>query len=434
MQPEPLVRLPDGTAVQVSPLTGTVVWSVPRRGHRPIATPQVGRRAVEPDGPVDRCEFCPDRYLETTPEKSRLVRDAAGWSLRSGLTAAEVVASAAEFRRFANLFEILTVDHWRRNHGFVLPPTVVARAARYAADPLGRAHTLAVLRRRAAAEGVGDGAWDALTEAEQLAGAPDLFAGTHDVVVARRHLVDGAQHDDELAGSGTLTTLEHVGFVAFTIEALRSLYAEQPHACYVAAFQNWLRPAGASFDHLHKQLVAVDEHGPLLDGLLGRLREDPDLVTTAVLDHAAEHRLVVAENDHAVAVVGIGHRRPSLVVWATGPPRLPWEHGEHEVQAVSDLLHALHAVTGVHVPTNEVWFHRPPGAAEALPWHVVLTRRDTNLAGFEAGTEIHVTAVDPAVMRDDVVGGLLRLREAGAIAPMRVGDECSHRLGTLRAR
>ena len=43
--------------------------------------------------------------------------------------------------------------------------------------------------------------------------ALDLFAGSHDVVVARRHLVDGARYDDELAGSGTLTPAEHHRFV-----------------------------------------------------------------------------------------------------------------------------------------------------------------------------------------------------------------------------
>ena len=29
-----------------------------------------------------------------------------------------------------------------------------------------------------------------------------------------------------------------------------------------------------------------------------------------------------------------------------------------EVRAVSDLVHALHAATGVGVPTNEEWHHR----------------------------------------------------------------------------
>ncbi|MBN9375327.1 MAG: DUF4921 family protein, partial [Cellulomonas sp.] len=32
----PLQRLADGTVKQVSPLTGTTVWTVPGRGHRPL--------------------------------------------------------------------------------------------------------------------------------------------------------------------------------------------------------------------------------------------------------------------------------------------------------------------------------------------------------------------------------------------------------------
>ena len=40
-----------------------------------------------------------------------------------------------------------------------------------------------------------------------------------------------------------------------------ALFDLNRYARYVVVFQNWLKPAGASFDHLHKQLVAVDERG-----------------------------------------------------------------------------------------------------------------------------------------------------------------------------
>ena len=43
--PEPLLRLPDGTVKQISPLTGTTVWTVPGRGHRPL--PGAPARRVE---------------------------------------------------------------------------------------------------------------------------------------------------------------------------------------------------------------------------------------------------------------------------------------------------------------------------------------------------------------------------------------------------
>ena len=78
--------------------------------------------------------------------------------------------------------------------------------------------------------------------------------------------------------------------------------------------------------------------------MLVRLQVDPDLFV-GVLDHAAAQGLVVAENEHAVAVAGVGHRYPSLEVHSRHPRDLPFEHSDEAVRDVSDLLHALHAAT-----------------------------------------------------------------------------------------
>ncbi|MBC7291398.1 MAG: DUF4921 family protein [Actinotalea sp.] len=416
----PLVRLPDGTLQHVSPLTGTRVWTVPRRAHRPHhRTPEGPRRPLDPALAGRHCAFCPQRRLETPPEKARVLPSG---QVRRHVGAGELQETDAELRRIPNLFEILSADYWRADHGWVVPADVRARAEAYVADPVGREHVLAVLRRRAAAEGVDEGAWARRTEADRLERAVDLFAGSHDVVVARRHHVDGARFDDELAGAGTLTPEEHHRFVAFTVDTVRSLYAEQPNARYVVAFQNWLRPAGASFDHLHKQVIAIDEPGPRMATVLARLREDRDVVRRRVLAHAQEQGLVVARTEHAVALAGVGHTYPAFEVWSL-EDRLPWEHDEEQVRGMSDLLHALHAVTGVTMPSNEEWHHRPPDATERLPWHVVLKWRDATAAGFEGATGIHVTTVDPHVLRADAVARLRELRAGGVVAPVRLGDE-----------
>lgn len=271
-----------------------------------------------------------------------------------------------------------------------------------------------------------DEGWAAAGDDAWLARAVDLFAGTHDVLVARRHFTDGAAFDDELAGSGTLTADEHGAYLAFAVETMRDLYAAQPRARYVAAFQNWLRPAGASFDHLHKQLVAIDEHGPRVDSVLARLKDDPT-VFEQMLGHAVDHGLLVAENEHAVALAGVGHRYPSFEVYSTAPG-VPWEHDAAAVRGVSDLLHALHAATGVTVATNEEWHHRPPAAREPMPWHVVLKWRVSTLAGFEGSTKINVNTLAPGTLRSLMVERLLALRESGSVAPARLGDECSRRI------
>ena len=75
MAEHPLQRLSDGTVKQVSPLTGTTVWTVPGRGHRPLPGTPAQRRPVAPGEADALCAFCTTRYRETPPEKARLVLD-----------------------------------------------------------------------------------------------------------------------------------------------------------------------------------------------------------------------------------------------------------------------------------------------------------------------------------------------------------------------
>jgi hypothetical protein len=233
--------MPDGTVKQVGPLTGTRVWTVPGRANRPLSAPRPEPHRLA-RGEADRiCAFCSARYLETTPEKSRLVGP--DYQELRHLPAAELSSSVAEFRRFGNLFEIVSAEYWRENHGFRQPAAVVRWAQEYLATPEGRGHieTLAAIRAAATGEPV------SVEEA-----ALDLLGGSHDVIVPRRHVIDQARSDDQLASAGTLTPDEHAAYIAFTVRALAEIQAAQPHAAYVSVFQNWLRPAGASFEHLHK--------------------------------------------------------------------------------------------------------------------------------------------------------------------------------------
>lgn len=407
--------MPDGTVKQVGPLTGTRVWTVPGRANRPLAAPRQAPRLLASSDHDRLCAFCSGRYLETTPEKTRLVGP--DFAEVRHVPAGALFDTVAEFRRFGNLFEIVSAEYWRENHGFRQPAAVVEWAQAYLSTPEGRAHLESLAAIRAAASG---------TEVSLEEAALDLLGGSHDVVVARRHVVDGATTDDQLASSGTLTPDEHAAYTAFTVRSLAEIQAAQPHAAYVAVFQNWLRPAGASFEHLHKQLVAIDEHGPQVDHELRLLSHDRDLYQREIADLAVAEGLVVAATDGAVAVAGVGHRYPAFEVFSTSDANLPQEHSADGIRAVSDLLHALHAATGPLVPTNEEWHYRPPGAPWPMPWRVVLKWRISNPAGFEGGTKIHVNTIDPWELRRRAVAALKRLRDAGAIAPgIRIGDESS---------
>ena len=432
-----LEQLPDGTVRQQSPLTGTVVWTVPGRSNRPIPSSLAAPQQLGSASPDAVCAFCAGRYLETPPERSRLVLDPdkgepAPWEILHNLPAERLDDTVADFRRFPNLFEILPFQYWHANHGYEIPEAAAARAREYVATPAGRDHVLAIKRTRMQAAGASTEQVAAESDERLLTRAGTLFASSHDVIAARRHFIDGATRDDELASSGDLTPLEHHAFLALTMDALADMNRTNPYARYVVAFQNWLRPAGASFDHLHKQLVAIDEYGPLMTRVLDMLRDAPDLFNTTIADPAARERLVIAENEHCIALAGVGHRYPTVEIYATGTTLIPWEHSPDALRAVSDVLHACHAATGGLVPTNEEWHYRPVGAEGAMPWRINLKWRVSTLAGFEGGTKINVNTISPFALRQTMVDALVGLRASGRIEPMAIGDECSHRTGVLR--
>ena len=416
---EPLLRLPDGTVKQINPFSGTEVWTVPGRGNRPLPSVLDDVHSLTEHEIRNRCAFCEGRYLETTPERTRWTRVESGWVETSGLTADEVIAAPAEFRRIPNLFEILSYDYWHLNHGYDGGPAALEREEHYLSTELGRRHVRDLVHNRLKAKGEESADLDDDLLQNESRG---FFAGCHDVIVARRHYVDGATRTDQLASSGTLSPHEHAAFVRATVGSARRLYEGNPHAQYVSIFQNWLAPAGASFEHLHKQLVAIDRIGGRLRGEIAKWRKDPEIYRRFGPDLARTHGLVLAENEHAIAFAGVGHRYPGIDVF-TKADGLPWELGDEVLRGWSDLVHACHAATGVLVPTNEEWHHQPPSVPDVrMPLRAVIKWRINNPAGFEGGTGVFVNTIDPWTLRERLVDRLGDLRTEGVLGEVELGS------------
>lgn len=433
--PEPnfVQRMSDGTVKQLNPFTGTEVWTVPGRGHRPIGLQRPDVHPLSIGEATSYCAFCSERYLETPPEKARVVRRADGtWATLTRTRAEELFETIAEFRRIPNLFEILSFDYWHKNYGFELPERIADRKRAYLSSEEGRRHVEAVVAAKLRASGRTDAEIEAMPASEQLTHASGFFGGGHDLIVARRHFVDGAAHDTQLASSGTLSVDEHRHFVSFTVSAVKSLFRVNRYARYVAVFQNWLKPAGASFDHLHKQLVAIDERGVQNELVLQRLRANPNIFNELAVNYASYNNLVIAENDHAIAFAGFGHRYPSIEIWSKSEHSDLWDHTPEEIAGMSDVIHAMHAATGVDVPSNEEWHYRPVDTDLAMPWRVVLKWRISTVAGFEGATKVYVNTMDPYAIRDRVVPRLFELRDGGKIAHMRIATEAECRPNPLR--
>lgn len=419
-----LVRCADGTVKQKNLLTGTEVWTVPGRGHRPLTSPTLDDSPIDHAADGHHCAFCSARYFETPPEKSRVIYDvASGWQTLNNVSASQLFDTTAEFRRIPNLFEIVSYNYWNLNHGHVPSPEESQRMALYLADPAGFEHVMRVVRARLSASGVSAEELAEMTDAVLLPHATGFFSGGHDVIVAKNHFTPGATKKSELASSGTISPESHAQYLQFTANAMRDLYQLNEHVRYVACFQNWLKPAGASFDHLHKQAVAIDELPVQIDAELERLRLDREIYD-GIINVAATRKLILAQNEHAVALAGIGHRFPTVAIWPLGPAYNPWEATPEQMRGVSDLVHAMHAATGAEVPCNEEWYHRPPSVNSPMRWRLLIKWRISTLAGFEGGTRIYLNTINPWEVRDRVLPRLERLRSEGLIAPMLLGDEC----------
>lgn len=260
-----------------------------------------------------------------------------------------------------------------------------------------------------------------------------FFGGGHDIILARDHYLPGATRSDQIVSSGELSWSDHRLYIAFTVDAMDRLYRANPYVRYVAAFQNWLEPAGASIEHLHKQLVAIDEHGLQNETEIAQVRSNPNMYNQWAVDYAGHNNLIFAENDHAIAFAGFGHRWPTLEVFSRSGTTEPWLISDEERDAVADLVHACHVAAGPQMPTNEEWLHRPLDVDVPMPWRIMIKWRDSTMAGFEGGTKIFINTLSPANLKRKVLARLLDAREEGRLAPgIRLGNEVEFRRNSLR--
>lgn len=417
--------MPDGTVKQVNPFTGTEVWAVPGRRNKPLIneTPETARK-IEVHSPEDYCSFCPTRYFETPPEKSRLVRRDGRWERIDLLAPDKYGDTVAEFRRVGNMFEIVTLEYWRRNYAFKIPPARLKWKEDYLAHPAGLQHINDIVTFKLKQEGKTDAQIEQMPVAERLVIADAFFGGGHEIIIARKHYRDGAVYESDLFHSGDLSLDEHFWYFKFTVEAVQDIAAMNRYVRYVSVFQNWLKPAGASVDHLHKQIVALDEWGASIENQIRMVRDDPNVFNEHAVNFAAHHNLIFAENDHAIAFAGIGHRYPTVEIYSRSHAGRPHEHSDEEIRGLSNLVHAIHAAMGNQISCNEEWYYTPIDAVYKMPWHVLIKWRINVPAGFEGGTSIFINPMTPIELRDRMVPRLYQLRDEGTIDRIRIAEEC----------
>lgn len=425
-------RMPDGTVKQINPFTKTEVWCVPERGRGTsiIETPEKGEK-LTPRDPEDYCHFCESEYIFTPPEKERLYINGDGkWHKEAFMSATKINDSFAEFRRVGNLFEIVTFDYWSKNYNYFMPRSYQQWMDDYLSGEAGYEHIMNVLSLKLSRIGID---FNSLTEAERIERAAPFFGGSHELIIGRRHYFEGAVYEHDLCSSGCLSFEEHYQYMKFTIESIESIRRNNPYVHYVSIFQNWLKSAGASFDHLHRQMVGLDEWGVQAQREINDLISNPNLYNDLAANFAIYHSLTIAENDYAIAFSEIGHRFPSIAIYSKSRHIRPHEHTPEEVRGMSDLVHAIHRAITPYTSCNEEWFYAPFDCIYNLPWHILLKLRLHTPAGFEGNTKIYINPILPHKLRDEIVTILHVKRAKNEIAEgIRIGDEVSKNPNPLR--
>ncbi|MCD6406121.1 MAG: DUF4921 family protein [Planctomycetes bacterium] len=425
--------MPDGTIKQVNPFTKTEVWTVPGRGKKPLVNkPPATAGNIELHDPEDYCNFCGAHYLNVPPEKARLVLRDGRYEVLENIDTRDYFSTVAEFRRVPNLFEIVTVDYWRLNHGYNLSDKNQEWMDRILESPQGSEHVRRVLDLKLRLSGKSEEEIAALSDDDIRHLSSAFFGGGHELVISRRHYRDGATLSSDICSAGCLSPEEHYRYLSFTISALVDIYENNRYARYVSVFQNWLAPAGASFDHLHTQLVALDEWGSSVDNEVELVRKSPNIYNELIVNFAAYSNLIFAENDYAVALAEIGHRYPTIGIYSKSVNLRPWDLTEEELRGFSTLVHACHAAMGNQVACNEEWYYAPRDALAHIPCHILIKLRTNNPAGFEGGTKIYINPISPTDLRDMFVPRLYELRDQGAISGLKIAEECPCQPNSLK--
>lgn len=233
-----------------------------------------------------------------------------------------------------------------------------------------------------------------------IVGGPDAgpgATGAHEVLAL------SPAHGDSLA---QLDDDEAIELLTVMRDRVRTHLAAG-HA-YAVAIVNHLRPAGASMEHPHAQVFALDTVPAAVTASVARFREaGRDLV----LDDAATEGLAVADATQGVTVwCPHASTSPYLVRIAHADAGPAFDLAEDAVIAstaiaVRDTLARLDTALGD--PPYNLVVHTAPQEAGAFHWYVEITPRLSVVAGFEQATGILVNSMPPERAAHE-------LREAGA--------------------
>jgi UDPglucose--hexose-1-phosphate uridylyltransferase len=233
-------------------------------------------------------------------------------------------------------------------------------------------------------------------------GDPELFVagkatGFHEVIV----------HSPEHVASMTALDADQFGHA---MGGWLQRSAAHEDAAYVHLMVNEGHAAGASLEHSHAQLYALDS----VPATVAREREHFTahnsrtmggcLLCDLLAEEVRRRERVVAVDDHAVLLAPFASRGPYELQLV--PRRHERSFSESEPATLGLLREGLRRLTaklGAPPPLN-LWVRTAPQGAEHFHWHVDVVPRLTRLAGFELGTGQYVNIVPPERAAEQLAG------------------------------
>jgi UDPglucose--hexose-1-phosphate uridylyltransferase len=231
---------------------------------------------------------------------------------------------------------------------------------------------------------------------------PDLFSaspakGAHEVIV---------NAPETVMSLAELPRERVVGAMQTWRERMRA----NADCAYVQLIVNERREAGASLEHTHAQLYALDfvpaevarereRSGAYATRTMGR-----SLLEDLVAEEVRRAERIVAIDEEAVLMAPYGSRMPFQLMLAPRVPRMRFEEGGPlGASLLHDGLCRLARHFGSSPPLN-MWVRTAPRGAEHFCWRIDIAPRLTHLAGLELSTGVNLNIVAPehaaAVLRD----------------------------------
>jgi UDPglucose--hexose-1-phosphate uridylyltransferase len=231
---------------------------------------------------------------------------------------------------------------------------------------------------------------------------PDLFSaspasGAHEVIV---------NAPESVLSLADLPLARVTGAMEVWRERMRA----HANSAYVQLIVNERREAGASLEHTHSQLYALDfvpaevarereRCGAYATRTMGR-----SLLEDLVAEEVRRGERIVAIDEEAVLLAPYGSRTPFQLMLAPRTPRMRFEDdGPLGSALLHDGLTRLARHFGTSPPMN-MWVRTAPRGAEHFCWRIDIAPRLTHLAGLELSTGVNLNIVAPehaaAVLRD----------------------------------